>query len=111
MNLMDGMMRNKEYNTSYLIGGVKLIIHEASDDAGLVNRLITQEHQLVFFPMYKKKEHQLCKSRNWRHYIVKLTFSETQQIRMVFLFCRTPFPVASCGLVSTHKDHDLWPSY
>ena len=44
------------YNTSYLIGGVKFITHEVSDDAGLANRLITQEHQLVFFPMYKKKK-------------------------------------------------------
>lgn len=32
----------------YLIGGVEFVVHEASDDAGLPDGLIAQEHQLVF---------------------------------------------------------------
>lgn len=30
-----------------LIGGVKFVVHEPRDDAGLAHRLIPQEHQLV----------------------------------------------------------------
>lgn len=32
----------------YLIGGVEFVVHEASDDAGLSDGLVTQEHKLVF---------------------------------------------------------------
>lgn len=53
----ENRLRNRKWKDRDLIGGVELVVHEASDDAGFPDGLIAEEDELV-----------LCERGDGRHF-------------------------------------------